>query len=178
MGMSASGKDTLRKMLIDKGLKPAISYTTRPIRPGEKDGVDYHFISLEEFNRLEAEDFFIESEPFKVEGGDIWKYGKSKQTIEDADIFIATPSGVSNMLRKLDRNMFYVVEIQCRPEVRFERAILRGDDRPEANRRMKADAIDFIKMPRDFEVDEILHSEKTWPFENFVEQYLRVPPLY
>lgn len=32
MGMSASGKDTLRKMLIDKGLKPAVSYTTRPIR--------------------------------------------------------------------------------------------------------------------------------------------------
>jgi len=177
MGMSASGKDTLRKMLIDKGLKPAVSYTTRPIRENEQNGRDYHFISPDEYNKLESDNFFIESESFKVANGDVWKYGKSRDTIENADILIATPSGVSKLLENFDRKMFYIVEVQCRPEVRFERSIKRGDDRKEANRRMKADAADF-NVWRNFEVDEIVKSETYTPFDVFVENWSRVPELY
>ena len=46
MGKSASGKDTIYRRLMEApglGLERIVLYTTRPIRAGEKDGVDYHF---------------------------------------------------------------------------------------------------------------------------------------
>src|ERR1035437_3624382 len=48
-GSAASGKDHLRKKFEDKGYKYGISYTTRPPRTGEINGVDYHFLTNEEF---------------------------------------------------------------------------------------------------------------------------------
>ncbi len=46
MGKSSTGKDTLYKMLLEDGalsLKKIIPYTTRPMRRGETDGVEYYF---------------------------------------------------------------------------------------------------------------------------------------
>ena len=48
MGKSASGKDTIFKRLVQDEslcLKTIVSYTTRPMREGEKDGEEYHFVS-------------------------------------------------------------------------------------------------------------------------------------
>jgi guanylate kinase len=59
---SAAGKDSVRELLMDWGI-PAhftVNVTTRPKRPGEVDGVDYHFLSDAEFDRLEAEGGLIE----------------------------------------------------------------------------------------------------------------------
>ncbi len=59
-GPSGAGKGTLRTRLFKKldGLKFSVSCTTRGPRCGERDGVDYHFISDEEFrSRVEAGDF-------------------------------------------------------------------------------------------------------------------------
>ena len=47
VGKAASGKDHLRKRLMDKGLNYGISHTTRPPREGEVDGQDYFFVSEE-----------------------------------------------------------------------------------------------------------------------------------
>ncbi len=50
MGKSSSGKDTIFKLLLDKGdldLKRIVSYTTRPIRSNEKPGDEYNFVSFE-----------------------------------------------------------------------------------------------------------------------------------
>jgi guanylate kinase len=51
---SGTGKTTLLKPLMagDPGLRFSISYTTRPIRPGEVDGQDYFFVSPDAFRRL------------------------------------------------------------------------------------------------------------------------------
>ena len=59
-GTSGEGKSTLAKHLVQRlpELELAISATTRPRRPGEEDGRDYHFLSAEEFDRrLEAGEF-------------------------------------------------------------------------------------------------------------------------
>jgi guanylate kinase len=58
-GPSGSGKTTLCRRLADSGeVRYSISCTTRPPRPGERDGLDYHFLTREEFvRRLEAGDF-------------------------------------------------------------------------------------------------------------------------
>lgn len=59
---SGTGKTTVIKKLLaeDKNLKWSVSATTRPPREGEVDGVDYHFISDEQYDKLLAEDAFYE----------------------------------------------------------------------------------------------------------------------
>jgi guanylate kinase len=62
-GPSATGKDAIGELLTAWGL-PAhltVNATTRPPRPGETDGADYHFVSEAEFDRLEAAGGLIES---------------------------------------------------------------------------------------------------------------------
>ena len=61
-GTSGEGKSTLAKRLVERvpELELAVSATTRPRRPGEKDGRDYWFLSDEEFDSRLAEDGFLE----------------------------------------------------------------------------------------------------------------------
>lgn len=60
---SGTGKTTLNHMLVQKhkNIKIAISHTTRPIRPGEVDGKDYHFVNVEEFQKLKEANKLLES---------------------------------------------------------------------------------------------------------------------
>jgi len=59
---SGAGKTTLTRRLMDDfdSLTFSISYTTRPLRGGEKDGQDYHFVDADRFERMVAEDRFAE----------------------------------------------------------------------------------------------------------------------
>lgn len=59
---SGAGKTTISHMLLmaDEEVKLSVSATTRPRRPGEVDGIDYHFVSDEKFDRMIAEDEFYE----------------------------------------------------------------------------------------------------------------------
>ena len=61
-GPSGSGKDTVLAELKKRNLnlKQSISMTTRPMRDGEVDGVDYYFTDAENFEKLIAEDYFLE----------------------------------------------------------------------------------------------------------------------
>ncbi|QNE33366.1 guanylate kinase [Sphingomonas sp. NBWT7] len=59
---SGAGKSTIAKKLLaaEDELSMSVSYTTRPIRPGEVDGRDYHFVSLERFREMVANHEFLE----------------------------------------------------------------------------------------------------------------------
>ena len=59
---SGAGKTSLLRKLLDreKRLAVSISHTTRPMRKGEEDGVDYYFVSPEEFKRISKRDGFLE----------------------------------------------------------------------------------------------------------------------
>ena len=59
---SGAGKSTIARKLLadDDGLQMSVSATTRGMRPGEEDGKDYHFVDLEEFRRMVANDEFLE----------------------------------------------------------------------------------------------------------------------
>jgi guanylate kinase len=59
---SGAGKSTIaRKLLANEAeLGMSVSYTTRPIRPGETDGIDYHFVDLETFRTMVANHEFLE----------------------------------------------------------------------------------------------------------------------
>jgi guanylate kinase len=59
---SGAGKSTIARKLLkaDPYLEMSVSYTTRPMRPGEVDGVDYHFVDLEKFREMVANHEFLE----------------------------------------------------------------------------------------------------------------------
>ena len=78
---SGAGKTTLIDALMreDPTLRISVSYTTRAPRPGEKDGVDYHFVGEAEFLAMQARGEFLESA--EVHGN---RYGTSKRVILEA----------------------------------------------------------------------------------------------
>ena len=59
---SGAGKSTISRMLLgaEDNLQMSVSATTRPIRPGEVDGKDYHFVSLDQFRDMTANNEFLE----------------------------------------------------------------------------------------------------------------------
>lgn len=66
-GPSGVGKGTVRKALFDMedhDLTYSVSMTTRPMREGEVDGVDYYFVSKEDFEKRISENGFLEYEQF------------------------------------------------------------------------------------------------------------------
>lgn len=59
---SGAGKTSLLKVLLEKDelIRISVSHTTRDRRPGEKDGVDYHFVDADTFERMIKKDHFLE----------------------------------------------------------------------------------------------------------------------
>jgi len=78
---SGAGKSTLSKMLMeaDPGISMSVSATTRPRRPGEEEGVHYHFVDDSEFDRMLEAGEFVEWAP--VFG---YRYGTPKAPVKEA----------------------------------------------------------------------------------------------
>jgi guanylate kinase len=59
---SGAGKSTIARKLLeaDPAISMSVSATTRPIRPGETDGVDYHFVNVDRFKEMAAAGEFLE----------------------------------------------------------------------------------------------------------------------
>ena len=80
-GPSGAGKSSLINKIIDEigDCYFSISTTTRPMRPGEKEGVDYHFVSVEEFKKGIERDEFLE---YALVHGNY--YGTSLKPVKEA----------------------------------------------------------------------------------------------
>lgn len=77
---SGAGKTTLSRMLLarEKNLVMSVSVTTRPMRPGEQEGVDYYFVSKDDFGRMVEEEQFLE---YAVVFGEF--YGTPKKKVQE-----------------------------------------------------------------------------------------------
>ena len=77
---SGGGKTSIVNGVLERldKLHLSISYTTRPIRPNEEDGKDYHFVTPAEFEQMRAKNKFLEHA--QVFGN---YYGTSRQVVED-----------------------------------------------------------------------------------------------
>lgn len=83
-GKTCSGKTRIVSELCKKfGYKKIVTYTTRPIRNKEVDGIDYHFISEEEFEKKIEEGFFAEYKVYDAEFGRC-HYGVATEDVVNA----------------------------------------------------------------------------------------------
>jgi guanylate kinase len=146
-GKGGSGKDHLKKYLIEAGYKPSVSYTSRPIREGEAHGSDYYYVSEDEFKMMAERGDFEEYTCFNN-----WWYGTPKENFEDSEIFVMTPKIISQ-LRKEIRDTSLVVYIDIPLEVRKERLGKRNINGTHdiVERRLLADEQDFDNFS-DFDI--------------------------
>ncbi len=109
---SGTGKTTLIRMLTKEfsNIVESVSYTTRKIRPGEKDGVDYHFINVEEFENKIKEDEFLEyAKVFDH------YYGTSKKIVEKDllakkhVVLVIDTQGAMKVKQKVDANFIFIL---------------------------------------------------------------------
>ena len=154
MGKSSSGKDTIFKEINedkDLDLKPIISYTTRPKRINETNGVEYFFINKDDLNKFEKENKVIEKRVYHTVHGD-WFYG----TINDGQIdlsknnylLITTLEAYESLRDYFGDDKVCPFYIDIEDGIRLERALEREkrQDNPnydELCRRFLADNQDF-----------------------------------
>lgn len=98
-GPSGSGKDTIIAEILAArpDIRKTVSHTTRPIRAGERDGVEYHFVQVEEFQRMIAQDAFLEWAQFPPGTGDYYGTAKSEVRPEGTTLLKVELQGVRNI---------------------------------------------------------------------------------
>lgn len=154
MGKSATGKDTIYKKLKEKmDMNSYLLYTTRPMRQGEKDGVDYHFVTDEKMREYEEQDKIIEIRKYNTVKG-IWKYATvaDEQFQQEGNILtVGTLESYQSMRSYFQKNSDWEllpIYIEIPEEERRKRAIEREKkqlkpDYEEMERRLHADNQDF-----------------------------------
>lgn len=146
MGKAGSGKDTLLKALLQELTftniaRPIISCTTRPIREGEVDGVDYHYLTKEQFTDQVLNGDMLEATVFNN-----WCYGTSLTNLSQnhLNIGVFNPEGVEILRDNIHINLF-VIYIQADDKTRLLRQLNRegNPDCHEIVRRFGTDETDF-----------------------------------
>lgn len=154
MGKSASGKDSIYKSLIeDKNLhlKEWVPYTTRPIREGEVQGKEYHFVTEEELELLCEKGKVVELRVYHTVQG-IWKYFTVFE--DDMDLqkesyaVIGTLESFHAMCQYFGREKLLPIYIEVEDGRRLQRALSREQSQKnpkyaEMCRRFLADMEDF-----------------------------------
>lgn len=163
MGKSASGKDTIYKRLLNEcpGLRPLILYTTRPMRDGESQGMEYYFVSQEELKNFEDAGKIIELRKYQTVAG-IWSYA----TIDNGELgynhenylAIGTLESYKKMLDYFGKDIIIPIYIVVEDGLRLERALIRERQQKVPNymelcRRFLADEKDF--SPEKLEINQI-----------------------
>lgn len=158
VGKSGSGKDTIARELIkNEDFLPMVSTTTRPMREGEVDGVDYNFVSKEVFGNTIMEDGFLEYRKYKtINNGkpDLWFYGTPKAELDEKEnyIKIADIDGAKAIVDYYGKENCFVAYVFADDIERQKRAMHRGSfELDEWKRRLDDDAIKFAPA----RVDEV-----------------------
>lgn len=153
IGKSATGKDTVYKKVLEatKKLHTVCSYTTRPIRDGEQEGVEYHFVDVPTFKQMEAEGKVIESRVYHTVYGDWYYFTADDGQIElekNDYLLIMTLEGYLSLEKYFGKESIVPIYIEVEDGLRLSRAVER--ERTQKNpkytelcRRFLADAEDF-----------------------------------
>ena len=154
LGKSATGKDTLYKEILKRRpkLRTVTMYTTRPIREGEADGVEYFFTGREELERQLASGKVIESRTYQTIAGP-WTYytvddGQFDVADDESCLMIGTLESYEKMCAYFEAGKMVPVYIEVPDGIRLLRAVKREENQKKPNyrevcRRYLADEKDF-----------------------------------
>lgn len=156
IGKAGSGKDTMMHKVLERNpnLHEIVSCTTRPRREGEVEGVNYFYLTPEQFGDKVLHDEMLEATCFND-----WFYGTSYESLRSdvVNIGVFNPTGIESLLGRPDVevHVFYVV---ASAKGRLLRQLNREKD-PDVDeiiRRYKTDEQDFADL--DFEYN-VLYNE-------------------
>ncbi len=154
IGKSSTGKDTIYKKLLKNPrlkLKRLVPYTTRPIREGEHDGVEYRFSTVEALERFKAEKKIIECRSYDTVYG-TWYYFMVKDNQIDLEknnyLIIGTLQSFMMTRDYFGRDKVIPVYVELEDGERLSRALRREKRQKEPKyeemcRRFIADSRDF-----------------------------------
>lgn len=145
VGKAAAGKDFLKNRLVAKNFKPGISCTTRLPRHNEEDGVDYYFMTEEQFKAKIDSGEMLEHMVFNN-----WYYGLTKEEFEQADVMIMSKDGLDVLPREY-RARCMVIYLDPPRIDRIERLEYRNDPNDSIVRRMNTDDEQFANF-RDYDL--------------------------
>ncbi len=138
VGASASGKTEVAKLLKSLfGIKKAVTHTSRKPRPGEVDGVDYHFVDEDEFLKLYEEGKLLENTLYNGN-----RYGCSKAELSDDKCVILDPNGLKAFLKEKNPHLITFF-LSASEETRRKRMAIRGDLPDAIERRIENDRFTF-----------------------------------
>lgn len=157
-GKSGAGKDTVQKWLINStNMNGIVSCTTRPPRDYEQDGVDYHFISVDEFTKKVLNYSMLEAMSFNS-----WFYGTPIESLslDTINIGVFNIEGIKNLIQNPQLKVVPIY-VKTDDKIRLLR-ILQREDNPNCHeicRRFLADEKDFYDI--DFNYSEFNNNNAT-----------------
>ena len=184
MGKSSSGKDTIYKRLRTElpELLPVVLYTTRPMREGEQDGVEYYFVSEEEYQSIHKSGRIMEERAYQTVYG-VWRYftvwDEEKNLNESSYIMIGTPEAFEKIVEYLGREQVVPVFIDLDDGVRLQRALDRekAQDHPrylEMCRRFFFFFSDFTKEKTEaLGIGKVFYNEHLEQCLEEIKEYIR-----
>lgn len=161
LGASATGKDTVAKHISEKYNIPiAVSYTTRPMRSNETQGVEYYFISDDEMHEKFKNGEVIEHTSYYIQSEDVsYTYANVVGEFEKGDyiLTILNPHGLYQFNKSQYKDNLVSIMLNCDARVRLIRSLNRDENVnvKEVLDREIRDELDFIeRRPKtDYEID-------------------------
>ena len=140
---SGAGKTSLVKAMLerDSGILVSVSHTTREMRPGEVDGVDYNFVAMDEFNKMiEAAAFLEFAEVFTN------KYGTSQLWVQEQldngkDVILEIDWQGAQQIRRLMPECLSIFIVPPSKQALRERLNNRGQDSEEVIEHRMSEAV-------------------------------------
>jgi len=115
IGPTCAGKNYLKDRYLKRGFIGDVSYTTRKPRKGEVHGVDYYYLSNDEFNHKIDNDEFYEWIEY-----DDTRYGTGRKEWDNCEIFIMEANGISKLTEE-DRNHSFIIYLNPERMIRENR---------------------------------------------------------
>lgn len=164
LGRSGSGKDSIvreatilaNRHTTDNNVEVVVSYTTRPKRISEKDGIEHIFIDEEFCSKLGKDDMFAYTEIGE------YKYFTTKQQIKSMlendklPVYIIDPNGLKNthqILKDIGIKHIYIAYVSADREIRQSRFIARGGTSTEFEIRDSSETDQFDKFESNVDDD-------------------------
>lgn len=158
IGKSSSGKDTIFKELLVRipQLKRVVPYTTRPVREGEENGVEYFFTDEEQVQKLEQAGRIIELRAYDTACG-VWKYFTADDGQIDLEagnyLMIGTLEAYEKMIQYYGAEKIIPLYIEVEDGERLSRALAR--ERQQAQPKYKELCRRFLADEEDFSEEKL-----------------------